>query len=103
MSLWTTTLWEMSPQPKYVYSYNIIFYFFLYKLRICTNRYMYIRRSVMNFYFLAGDLLRSKARYKALDETGVVGKVCRHEFPYRLYNIHHGERYTVNIHNYLMF
>lgn len=42
--------------------------------------------------FLAGNLLRSKTRYKALDETGVIGLVCRHEFPYRLYNLHHGER-----------
>lgn len=32
--------------------------------------------------FLAGNLLRSKTRYKALDETGVIGLVCRHEFPY---------------------
>ena len=24
MSLWTTMLWEMSPQPKYVFNYNII-------------------------------------------------------------------------------
>ena len=42
--------------------------------------------------FLAGNLLRSKTRYKALDETGVIGIVCRHEFPYRLYNLRHGER-----------
>ena len=42
--------------------------------------------------FLAGSLLRSSTRYKALDETGVMGIVCRHEFPYRLYNLRHGER-----------
>ena len=48
--------------------------------------------------FLAGNLLRSKTRYKALDETGVIGLVCRHEFPYRLYNLHHGERLMYIIH-----
>ena len=42
--------------------------------------------------FLAGNLLRSNTRYKVLDETGVMGIVCRHEFPYRLYNLRHGER-----------
>ena len=42
--------------------------------------------------FLAGNLLRSKSRYKALDETGVIGISCRHEFPYRLFNLRHGER-----------
>ena len=47
---------------------------------------------------LAGNLLRSKTRYKALDETGVIGLVCRHEFPYRLYNLHHGERLVYIIH-----
>ena len=42
--------------------------------------------------FLAGDALRSKLRYKALDETGVIGVVCRHEFPFKLYSMRHGER-----------
>ena len=26
MSLWTTMLWEMSPQPKYVFNYNKYYY-----------------------------------------------------------------------------
>ena len=42
--------------------------------------------------FLAGDALRSKSRYKALDETGVIGMVCRHEFPHKLLSMRHGER-----------
>lgn len=42
--------------------------------------------------FLAGDALRSKSRYKGLDETGVIGVVCRHEFPYRVLSMRHGER-----------
>lgn len=42
--------------------------------------------------FLAGDALRSKCRYKGLDETGVIGVVCRHEFPYRVLSMRHGER-----------
>jgi hypothetical protein len=44
--------------------------------------------------FLAGDALRSKTRFKALDETGVMGAVCRHEVPIRFFNLHHGERYV---------
>lgn len=43
--------------------------------------------------FLASDVLRSKSRYKALDETGVVGVVCRHEFPFKMLSMRHGERY----------
>ena len=42
--------------------------------------------------FLAGDALRSKTRFKALDETGVMGAVCRREVPIRFFNLHHGER-----------
>jgi len=30
--------------------------------------------------FLAGDVIRSKSRYAALDETGVVGVACRYKF-----------------------
>ena len=44
--------------------------------------------------FLATHALRSKSRFKALDETGVIGLACRHEFPYRFYNLRHGERYV---------
>jgi hypothetical protein len=42
--------------------------------------------------FLAGDMLRSSQRYKALDETAVFGTACRHEFPHRFINLKHGER-----------
>ncbi len=45
--------------------------------------------------FLASDVLRSKSRYKALDETGVVGVVCRHEFPFKIMSMRHGERLGV--------
>lgn len=34
--------------------------------------------------FLAGHALRSSGRYKALDETGLVGIVCRHEVPHSI-------------------
>lgn len=43
--------------------------------------------------FLAGDALRSRTRFKALDETGVMGTICRHETPIRFFNLHHGERF----------
>ena len=43
--------------------------------------------------FLAGDALRSKARYSALDETAVFGSICRHQFPQRFFSMKHGERY----------
>ncbi len=39
--------------------------------------------------FLAGDAIRSKSRYAALDETAVFGGICRHEFPQ---SMKHGER-----------
>ncbi len=42
--------------------------------------------------FLAGDALRSKSRYRSLDETGVIGIVCRHEFPHKMLSMRHGER-----------
>ena len=47
--------------------------------------------------FLAGDALRSKSRYHRLDETGVVGVVCRHEFPYKMLSLRHGERFGIQI------
>ena len=43
--------------------------------------------------FLAGDALRSKSRFSTLDETGVFGSICKHEFPQRFLNLKHGERY----------
>lgn len=42
--------------------------------------------------FLAGDTLRSKQRYTALDETAVFGSICRHEYPQRFFSMKHGER-----------
>jgi hypothetical protein len=44
-------------------------------------------------YFLAGSMLRSASRYKALDETAVLGYACRHEFPGGFLNLKHGEQY----------
>ena len=43
--------------------------------------------------FVAGSMLRSSNRYKALDETGVFGSACRHEFPAKFLDMKHGERY----------
>ena len=42
--------------------------------------------------FLAGHALRSTNRFVALQETGVMGVVCRHEFPLCFINLCHGER-----------
>ena len=42
--------------------------------------------------FLTGDALRTRTRFKALDETGVMGTLCRHETPISFINLHHGER-----------
>ena len=42
--------------------------------------------------FLAGDVLRSSNRYKALDETAVFGCACRHAFPLMFIDLKHGER-----------
>ena len=43
--------------------------------------------------FLAGDALRSSQRFHALDETGVFGCSCKHEFPILFLNLKHGERF----------
>lgn len=45
--------------------------------------------------FLAGDALRSKSRFKALDETAIFGRACRHEFPKHFINLKHGEKYAI--------
>jgi pheromone shutdown protein TraB len=42
--------------------------------------------------FLAANALRSSTRFKALDETGLVGVVCKHEFPLMFYSLKHAER-----------
>ena len=47
--------------------------------------------------FLAGNMIRSASRYKALDETALFGCVCRHEFPIRFFNLKHGERYLLHL------
>ena len=46
-------------------------------------------------HFLAGDALRSKSRYAALDETAVFGSICKHEFPQRFINLKHGEQFDL--------
>ena len=42
--------------------------------------------------FLAGHALWSTNRFVALQETGVMGVVCRHEFPLCFINLCYGER-----------
>lgn len=42
--------------------------------------------------FKAGDVLRSKTRYHALDETGVFGATCRHDIPLKMLNMKQGEK-----------
>ena len=44
--------------------------------------------------FLAGNMLRSNSRFRALDETALFGSACRHEFPAIFFNLKHGERYS---------
>ena len=44
--------------------------------------------------FLAGNMLRSSTRYRALEETAVFGSACRHEFPALFLNLKHGEKYV---------
>ena len=55
---------------------------------------LYIAKSMQECSdFVAGSMLRSCNRYKALDETGVFGSACRHEFPAKYLDMKHGERY----------
>ena len=42
---------------------------------------------------MAGDILRSKTQFKALDETAVFGRAYRHGFPKQFLNLKYGERY----------
>ena len=60
---------------------------------------MYVCMHQMCSNFLAGGMIRSANRYKALDETAVFGFCCRHEFPGRFINLKHGERF-VNGHEF---
>ncbi|XP_046841697.1 uncharacterized protein LOC124435787 [Xenia sp. Carnegie-2017] len=41
--------------------------------------------------FCAGNAVRSMNRYRALDETAIFGRGCRHEFPKKFLNLKHGE------------
>ena len=45
--------------------------------------------------FLAGSMLRSHSRFSALDETAIMGVVCRHEYPLCFINLYHGERFSI--------
>jgi hypothetical protein len=47
--------------------------------------------------FLAGNMLRSSTRYKALEETAVFGSACRREFPALFLNLKHGERLAYSV------
>ena len=45
--------------------------------------------------FKSGEIdtmLRSKGKNKLLDEKGVFGRICRHEYPKGFISIKHGER-----------
>ena len=44
---------------------------------------------------LAGNMLRSATRFRALDETALFGSACRHEFPAVFLNLKHEERYII--------
>ena len=44
--------------------------------------------------FVEGNMLLSARSYRALDETGIFGYCCWHEFPHRFLNLIHGERYA---------
>ena len=44
--------------------------------------------------FLAGNMLHSAKRYKALDEAAIFGMCCRHEFPKMFLDLKHGERFS---------
>jgi len=45
--------------------------------------------------FLAGNMLQSATRFRALDETALFGSTCRHEFPAVFLNLKHGEKYII--------
>ncbi len=45
--------------------------------------------------FMAGSVIRSRARNSKLDIRGVFGSVCRHEFPILFMDMKHGERLAV--------
>lgn len=46
--------------------------------------------------FLAGNALRSHGRFSALDETAMMGVVCRHEYPLCFINLYHGEKFSIH-------
>ena len=41
--------------------------------------------------FLDGSVVRCKTRYKALNETAVFGRACKHEFLKQFFGLKHGE------------
>lgn len=48
--------------------------------------------------FHAGEVLpalRSKGKNRLFDEKGILGRVCRYDFPKSLLSIKHGERWDV--------
>ena len=53
--------------------------------------------------FLAGDALRSSQRFRALDETAVLGCACRHEFPLFFVNLKHVEKTGEHVHSKKIF
>ena len=66
--------------------------------KVKTRSSMYIPYTcIYMLFFLAGHILRSSNRYKALDETAVFGCACRHEFPLMFINLKHGERCIIII------
>ena len=45
--------------------------------------------------FKAGDALHSRGHYKAIEETGIFGAICRHEIPLKMINLKYGERFVI--------
>ena len=45
--------------------------------------------------FRAGDALHSRKRYKAFEETGIFGAICRHDIPWKMINLQYGERFVI--------
>ena len=51
--------------------------------------------------FLVSDVIKFKSKYAALNETGVAGVACRHEFPFCFFSLRHGERYIMALYTSL--
>ncbi len=66
--------------------YEILFIFYFFNTYMCVCVYIGVQS-------VFGKRCTSITnRYKGLDETGLVGVVCRHEFPLKFLSIRHGER-----------